>query len=160
MKIQKLFAIALAGSLAIAMSACGSTETAAEKGTDTAAAETTTDTADTSTDSNTDLGGTDNTDNTDNTASLKKTHLARRRTRALSFSSVSAPTSAKLTVRQSVLSKAHLSSLTLATHVSKLLQTTSRAAAFRASLASARLTRTASHSFRLSRLAHSNFGHA
>ncbi len=67
MKIQKLFAIVLAGSLAIAMSACGSTETAAEKGTDTAAADTTTETADTTTDGNTDLGGTDNTDNSGNT---------------------------------------------------------------------------------------------
>ena len=66
MKIQKLFAIALAGSLALALTACGSTEPAAEKGTDTAAADTT-GTTDT-TDTNTDLGGsTDNTDNTDNT---------------------------------------------------------------------------------------------
>ena len=67
MKIQKLFAIALAGSLALALTACGSSEPAA-KTDDTAAADTSTDTADTTTDNNTDLGGTDtNTDNTDNT---------------------------------------------------------------------------------------------
>lgn len=65
MKIQKLFAIALAGSLALALSACGSSEPAA-KTDDTAAADTSTDTTDT-TDTNTDLGGTDNTDDTDNT---------------------------------------------------------------------------------------------
>ena len=68
MKIQKLFALALAGSLALAMTACGGTETAADKGnTDTAAADTTTNETTDSTDTNTDLGGStdNNTDNTD-----------------------------------------------------------------------------------------------